>query len=338
VPDASRAFEFHGPWRLDLSATHYRPEAVKRTSVERGVVRLVATRSGQLSTQALYRVRSAAQRLALRLPEGVQFDTDPLRINGRPVVLERGDKGELFIPLVGRNPDEPFLLELRYSVEGGPSRLEIPELPGEPAVQKVYLCAYLPEEWALLGSRGPWTEERRRDDAGLVSWVSEGIKLEGNPADSFSHDGKLVVFSTLQPEAAPGGTLRLVTFDRRGVQLGLFAVVVVLGLVFVRRRWVERLALVAVLAIVVVLLGTLAPTFAEYVLDRRLILAVFVVLAVWVFASAFESIRREHRLRSQAIQANESPPTAEPPPVGAAVQPSPPAGSSQPLEGGEHHA
>jgi len=46
-----------------VAATRYQLEAVKHTSIERGLIRVVVTRGGPLAVQALYRVRSAGQRL-----------------------------------------------------------------------------------------------------------------------------------------------------------------------------------------------------------------------------------------------------------------------------------
>ncbi|MGD2110863.1 MAG: hypothetical protein PVI86_15905, partial [Phycisphaerae bacterium] len=152
---AARAFEFHDDWVLSVLATRYRLEELKRSSIERAFVRTVVTRSNQLSVQALYRMLSARQRLEVTLPEGVRFDTDPVRINGTPVSLERGREDEYFVPLVGRTPDTPFVLEIRYTVPEGGTLLTLPVFPSEPAVQKMYLGAYIPPERVLLGSRGP---------------------------------------------------------------------------------------------------------------------------------------------------------------------------------------
>ncbi len=160
VPSAARAFEFHDDWTLSITATRYQLEEVKRTSIERAVVRMVVTPAKIISVQALYRMRSARQRLAVHLPEGAAFDTQPLRINGRPVALEKG-QNEYFVPLVAATADTPFVLELRYTLEGDGSRLDLPDFPQEPAVVKAYLCVYLPETRTLLGVRGPWNEEFR---------------------------------------------------------------------------------------------------------------------------------------------------------------------------------
>ena len=112
------AFEFVDAWTLTIKATRYELEESKLTSVDRGRVRTVVLEQGELSIQALYRIRSARQRLAIRLPEGVEFDSQPLKIDGQPVTPERGDAGTIYAPLVDQDPDSDFLLELRYTVEG----------------------------------------------------------------------------------------------------------------------------------------------------------------------------------------------------------------------------
>ena len=69
VNDAALAFEFHDDWQLDMTATRYELTKVKRTSIERAVVRVAATLDNELIVQALYRLRSAHQRLAVQLPQ-----------------------------------------------------------------------------------------------------------------------------------------------------------------------------------------------------------------------------------------------------------------------------
>ena len=157
VAGAAAAFEFQGDWTLAAAVTRYQLEEIKRTSIDRAVVRMVVTPAGVISVQAVYRVQSARQRLTMRLPDDPQFDVDPLRLNGRSVALERGQKGEYFVPLLNANPDEPFLLEIRYTVSGDGSRLDLPAFVEDAAVQQVYLCVYLPADAALLGATGPWT-------------------------------------------------------------------------------------------------------------------------------------------------------------------------------------
>ncbi len=149
--------------------------------------------------QALYRMRSARQRLAVELPDGAAFDTQPLRINGRPVTLEKGEQNEYFVPLAAANADKPFVLELRYTLPATAAGSTLPAFPEEPAVVKAYLCVYLPETRTLLGVRGPWTEEFSWScDSSLrwqpsptpmpehlVDWVREGVNLSERSGRGF---------------------------------------------------------------------------------------------------------------------------------------------------------
>ena len=141
-------------------STRDQMEEIKRTSIDRAVVRMVVTPAGEISVQALSGTRGARQRLTLQLPPEAAFDTAPLRLDGRPVALERGDKeDEYYVPLLDSNADAPFLLELRYTVHGDGSNLVLPFFRDEAAVQKVYLCVYLPATQALVKVVGPWSDE-----------------------------------------------------------------------------------------------------------------------------------------------------------------------------------
>ena len=295
VAGAARAFEFHDEWALALTATRYQLEEVKRTSIERAVVRMVITRAGQVPVQALYRMRSARQRLSVSLPQDVQFDTEPLRINGRPVALERDTQGGFVVPLVSPNADEPFLLELRYAVPGDGRELELPVFPEEPAVQKVHLLAYAPEEWVLASFDGPWSQDffwRLGDwlqwrpastvnDTHLVAWVREGVNVQGNPAETFPTAGQLYAFSTLRPAAPPDGSLKLFLRDGRWLHAIVLGLVVLWGLGLVTARLANRALAVGVLLVALVLLGAFAPTLAFQILDGMLAAALVVVLIVW---------------------------------------------------------
>lgn len=290
----ARAFEFHeADWALGVRATRYKLEEVKGTSIERGLVRIVVTRGGHVAAQALYRLRSALQRLPLKLAPGAQFDTDPVRLNGRPVALERGQQDEFFVPLIGQNPDQPFVLEIRYTVGDGGTHLACPEFPSDPAVQKVYLCAFLPPEWAYLGARGPWTDEVQwrwndvtgfeplppRDD--LVPWVTAGVNMMGDAAETFQTDGQPYLFSALRPAAPPTGTLALVTVREWVLHAAIVAGVLVLGMLLLRARAPGRLFATGAFCIALVLAGVFLPTFSRQIVNGALLSAILIVMIVW---------------------------------------------------------
>jgi len=302
VKGAARAFEFHEDWALTVVATMYRLEEIKHTSIERALVRMVVAPNKQLSVQALYRARSARQRLLVALPEGAAFHSEPLRVGGRPVSLERGDAQAqtFYVPLTGQKPDEPFLLELRYVIREGGLDLAMPSFPEEPAVQRVYLSVWLPggrDGWDYIGATGPWTEEMvwhwyedefgwrpvaLRSDPDLINWVTEGLTVEGSPGQTFATDGRHHLFSTLQPAPPPDGNLNVYTLGGRTLAVAVFIVVLAAGLVLNFCRWTVRCVAVGALVAVLVLLGVFAPAFAHQVADWVLASAAFLVLVIWI--------------------------------------------------------
>ena len=296
ISDAAKAYEFHSQdWALAVSATHYQLEPVKRTSIEKALVRTVVTRSDQIAVQALYRVRSARQRLRVKLPEGVGFDTGPLRINGKVVALERGDQDEFLIPLVGLNADTPFVVDLRYTVPGGASRLDIPVFEDEPAVQKVYLSVYVPQQEVLMGSTGPWSQEMRWrlnipsgpqpmphiDDGSLISWITSGVSMPSNPGDAFQTDGQRYLFSTLRPLPPPGGALRLVTLDQTWLQAMIFIFISLGGTALLKTSTATRWLGIGSFVVALILIGVFLPTFSLQILDAATLTAVFLVWVIW---------------------------------------------------------
>ncbi len=306
VPAAARAFEFHDDWELKIVATRYELEEVKRTSIERALVRMVVTQADTISVQALYRMRSARQRLTVRLPAGAEFDAQPLRIGGRPATLEKGGENEYFIPLTGVATDKPFVIELRYTLEGDGSRIDPPAFPQEPAVVKEYLCVYLPETRRLLNAWGPWTEEFRwrcdgwlrwrpepiRSPDSLVGWV-QGNLTPGNPAEDFAADGEPYLFSTLRPAPPPEGSLRFNSIDSRWLSGLVFIATVLLGLLLLPARLPARALAVGAAVIALVLAGVFLPIFSMQILNGVLLAAIFVVAVMWTAgAVAHRSCRK----------------------------------------------
>ncbi len=296
IPGATRAWEFVDDWSLKLTATRYELEDVKRTSVERMLVRAVLTRSGKHSVQVLYRMLSARQRIAIEFPEGAEFDSQPVRINGIPVALERGEEDLLYLPLSESKPGEEFVLETRYSVPGGFDQFGLPHLPENPAVQKVYLQLYLPEERGLYHFDGPWTEEFRwdarknlywiprpnRSDKQLDSWITEDISVSAGPP--FQTDGVGYLFSTLRPEAPPASSIRLFVANRNLVSGILVALIALIGFALVRTSLATKLSAVAILLILGVVVGILAPILGYQLLNAPIYGGLTVVAIAWATA------------------------------------------------------
>jgi len=298
VTGAALALEFHEDWSLTVTATRYELQEIKRTSIERALVRMVVTRGKVTSVQAIYRMRSQRQRLEVELPENVLFDTEPLRINARPVTLEQGGtkKNRVAVPLIGLNPDAPFLLELRYTVSGAGLLLVCPAFPEEPAVQKVQLSVYLPKERAYLGSIGPWTDElvwwrtgifsfrpvAIRDDESLIAWVTEGMNLDTAFLRNFETDGDHYLFSTLRPLAPPKGSLRIVALHKDALMVLVAVIVIGAGVLLTPQGFRKRALAVGAAVVALVLLAVFFPTLTRQFTSGWLIAWIIIVLVVWV--------------------------------------------------------
>ncbi len=328
VKDAARAFEFHDDWQLSIRATRYEPKSVKATSIERGLVRMVVTRGDATGVQALYRMRSARQRLVVHLPGEVDFDARPVRINGRPVTLERGEPGEYFVPLVNQQQDEPFLLEMRYFIKGAGLTLRIPEFPKEPATQQVYLSAYVPRELTYLGYRGPWTDEMvwelrgfecrprgARPAGNLLAWVQEGLSVDRGSVGDFATDGRHLLYSTLRPVAGKAGALGISAVRGWWFRLLLVVAGVALGVALLPASLRLRAYVVGAGIIVLILLAVFAPSTSRAVVNNATAGGGLVVLVLWGLWFLVVTLPRLNAARKAAR--NQPPPMPPPMPATA---------------------
>ena len=292
--EAAQAFEYHGDWSLRIRATRYEPKEVKATSIERGLLRMVQTRSDVCSVQAIYRVASARQRLAIRLPASVEFDTQPLRINGRPVSLEQGEAGEYFIPLVGVEQGAPFVMELRYLLPDQDWTLSGPEFPREPAMQQVYLSVYVPRELSYLGKVGPWDEEMlwrgkgfelmpvsRRSDSQLIDWVTKGMSVDRDSLNSFATDGRQLCFSTLRPPAGEEGALHVRVIPSWILKSIVLSVILIIGVTLVTRPLRQRLVVIGAWLVGLMIAAVFVPSLVQSLVSNAAMTAGMAVLIVW---------------------------------------------------------
>ena len=338
VEDAARAFEFHDAWQLGVNVTRYELKEVKATSIDRGLVRMVVTRSDVTSVQGAYRMQSARQRLVVRLPGDVAFDAQPVRINGRPVPLEQGDTGDYFIPLASQQSDKSFLLEIRYTVRETGFHLKVPEFPQDPAVQQVYLATYVPRELSYLGKTGPWNDEMvwvlngfrswpRGNKTGdwLMEWVSEGTSADRSGLTSFATDGRYLLYSTLRPEAGEGGTLSIRMMRQWVLQSLVLALIIAVGLVLLPAHFALRSLAAGAALVSLVFSGVFMPSFVRAMVNNATVGAGFVVLVIWVLwfllitrprdpqVQALKDARQEARLdKLRGRKTKKSPPGAVP--------------------------
>ncbi|MFT5122691.1 MAG: hypothetical protein ACI9TH_003069 [Kiritimatiellia bacterium] len=292
VSDAAQAYEFLGDWALNVEATRYETREVKATSIERGLVRTVITRGSVNSVQAVYRMRSKEQRLTITLPPKVDFDSQPLRINGRPVPLEQGQKGEFFVPLTSLEQDKAFLLELRYIVADQGKLITGPVFPGDPAIQQVYMSVHYPDNRAYIGHAGSWNEEMvwvlngfstyprgKKSGKALVAWVSEGLNVNREGLNSFAMDGRSLLFSTLRPEAS--GVLRIRLIPAVALNLLVLAVVIAIGITQLNASMGRRALVVGAALVAVILVAVFAPSLARSLVTNGAMAAGAVVLIIW---------------------------------------------------------
>ncbi len=323
-PDASRAFEFQSDWNMQIAATRYALEQVKQTSIERAFIRAVVTRSNRIGVHATYRMRNASQRLSLKLPEGAEFDSQPLLINGQSASLERGGANQLYIPLAGNDPTQALLVELRYTTPGDHTQIDLPVFPDAPAVQTAYLGVFLPKERTLLASNGPWTNEFElvanswkaeprcnRDANALMSWVKEGVNT--TRATDFQTDGVMYLYSTLRPEEGAAGALKLVAIDEKWWTAAILFGLLGFGLLFLFYSVQTKVVAVAALVAILIAVGAIASTFASQLLNTPAILGGLLVLVLWGSREILYGFRRlEKRRASIVAQSDAAPPIATP--------------------------
>ena len=347
VGNAAMAFEFVDDWSLKLTATRFELQELKRTSISRALVRAVALRQNELSVQCLYQMRSVGQRVSIQMPAGfdaaTSFDDQPISINGRRVTPERGGQNLIYVPLTGLNSDEPFLLEIRYTTPGDPHQIDLPLFIDEPAVQKVYLCVYLPFERALLQKSGDWTDEavdeHTNSIAGLLSsnnpnlmldrmfrrrsenvdqylnWVQDGVSMESSANQRFEVDGRPYVFSALRPKPAPDGSLQLRTINMTLLNFLVFGVIGLLGLVLLRTRFTTQLAGAMFVIAAFMVICVFFPLISEHLFSEALLLTVGVVGLAWLASNAtrwFRDVRESPPEQSRPLPDQNDPAVTSP--------------------------
>lgn len=294
IPDAALAFAFQRDWALTATLVKYEPVDVKATSIDRGWVRQVITRSGEVSVQAFYQLRSTRQRLELRLPPEAEFDAQPLHVNGRAVSLERGGEGQVYLPLTGFKADQAVLLELRYNLRDGGRVLRLPHFPEDPAVQKIYLSVHVPENKVYLGHRGGWNPEYiwrvtegfrlmpsgNRTPDSLWAWVNDGVGVEDDPLDRLPTDGQRVLYSTLRPDTE-AVALRISSMSVRIFYILLIGLGLGLGLLLVRATVRTRLMVSVLLLAGLTLAGVFMPSLAHAVVNDATAAAALLVVLIW---------------------------------------------------------
>jgi len=322
IENAAAAFEFVGQWTLNLMATRYELEEVKRTSIECGLVRAVMVNNARtLSVQALYQVKSVQQRLTIAMPRGATFDLAPT-INGNTVTLEKdssdtGDTAVYFVPLSSTDPEKSFLVELRYSQPLSGGQILLPTFPAEPAVQEMYVAVYVPSDRALKSFKGMWMPLFRTsadwsfmkfqrmsvwNDPSIENLMGQMMQATGTAASSNrpfatgggGGGGQAYLFSTLQPGTDKEAVLKVATIKQSvfyGTALGVF---VLFAVALTRLRWHGRLAGIAFGAVCVLALGIVNPTLVAMLgsfdsgFPAELGYAAMLMMLIWIVMSCID--------------------------------------------------
>ncbi len=327
IGDAAAAFEFHDDWSLQLIATRYKLEEVKRTSIERGLVRanLIFSKSGtEISAQALYRIRSVEQRLEVLMPLAAKIND--ARINGRNVVLESGGATDKYlIPLNSVPPDTPFTLEIRYEYIWS-ANVRLPmffyESHGKttPAVQLTNVVIFVPEDRIVVGYRPEWSKEFTfHRNAEVVNHKNLSSLLDefgDRGRDDFPTSGVPYLFSTLTADLGNGIVLMIT--GKAIANVIPFCVLLLLGLASLFVGWKRRFQDAVSLLIIAVLFGFAWPTLAELWSSQSGVWwGFFVVALLWTLQAMGQGIAvlREHCKRlPKPEQKPDEKPVAEPAP------------------------
>ena len=314
VAAAATAMEFFEDWQLDLIATRFQNEEVKRASIEEGLLQVVSVRSSEnLTARAVYRIRSVKQRIGVTLPDGAVVNE--VRINGRLVALEsdreQADNGKsrlYLIPLNSVTPDTPFLLELRYMYPGTVASISVPAFPGEsldaagsiPAVQNMSLIVYVPDDSVVVHYKGAWTPHFRYRAVLPVTRVENhpGIDTiiqnitQGRPPGNFSVAGNPYLFTTLQPGAGPKDVLRLITMKEKTLRGTVYGFLIIAALALAPFPWKIRLPIVILLAMLL-LLGGIYCTITKMYLSQQKVFAnmLWLIVLFWVVVSLYRWCR-----------------------------------------------
>ena len=312
--------EFHsGAWELKMRVTRYQTEKVKSSSVERGVVRAVRTKGGSTSMQAVFHISSVKQRVPVKLPENAVFDSNPVRINGKSVTLEKGAPGEFFIPfaVAGKDTGAKLLLEIRYVIPDSDRPILIPQFDDDCAIQKVVLLVYIPKDKAILNISGPWNAEnvyalsgfmtlKPRARAGYGSIMAETFKRDLDwewdkameTINSFAVDGHPLMFSALQPVRGDKGALVLTCAPSWICKAIAIAIILLCGALLAARPLWYKLLAIGFAIVLWAILAVFAPCLAFVLASNASGTAALIVLSIWALASYRQN---EARLKTMDI-------------------------------------
>lgn len=305
VAGAAVAMEFHQAWSVNLDIHRYELESIELSAIELGLIDVQIAKGGKSRVHAVYRVKSAAQRIAVVFPQGAKIPNDPLSINGEAVGIEKGapadtvdsnNQKNYLIPLNTITPGEDFVLELKYSIESDGFTVRIPEFTDLHAINQIFMVVHLPSDTVLLDYSGDWDDhlpssfletiqrsllfdfenQGSVDVHSLLNNITQ-TKVDVQLGNQFGNHDTLT-FSAINPSSSPLqlSTLSLTTFH--SFMFGFLVVVTLAGL------WLGvRNQIITVLVLVSVSLGIvlIKPILASHMPFSGLFAGVGLMCVIW---------------------------------------------------------
>jgi hypothetical protein len=306
VEGAAVAMEFHQAWSVKLDIHRYELESIELSAIELGVIDVQIAKGGKSRVHAVYRVKSAAQRIAVTFPQGSKIPNDPLSINGEVVGIEKGTIADVdetagnqetyLIPLNTITPGEDFVLELKYSIESDGFNVRIPEFTDLHAINQIFMAVHLPSDTVLVDYSGDWDDHLPSSfletiQRNLLYYSeTEGIveihsllnnitqaQVDVQLGNQFSNQNTLI-FSAINPSSSP---LQLSTVSLSKFHLIMFGFLVVVTLVGL---WVGvRNQIITVLLLVFASFGIvlIKPIIASHMPFSGLFLGGALMCVIW---------------------------------------------------------
>ena len=132
----------------------------------------------------------------------------------------------------------------------------------------------------------------------LLNWVHEGVASDSAANQKFEVDGRPYVFSALRPEPAPAGSLQLRTINMTLLNVIVFGMIGLLGLILVRSKLTTQLAGALLVVAGLVFVGVFFPLVTEHLFGEALLLTAGVVGLAWAVANVgrwFREIMKSRR-------------------------------------------
>ncbi|MFO0943684.1 MAG: hypothetical protein U0930_23355, partial [Pirellulales bacterium] len=324
VKQAAQAFEYQGEWRLSLEATRFALQAISTTNIERAYIQATLTRSDQIAIQAAFRMKNSRQRVALKLPVEAEFNSQPLRINGEVVSLERGVDGVYFIPMSSSDPSIATLVEISYLFNGKPNSIPLPVFPDEPSIQKVYLELEMPKEWVLISTNRRWNEEFGWQMEGwqfvpenllsgqtIQNWVADGTstKRAVNSSGTMRGTEQSFLFSSVRPGKEQDQSFEIRAIDNRWLAAMVLLGFIVLTILMLRSTWKSRIIVAALVVSVLMALGLFAPLLSRQLLNYPASIGAAIAALFWSgqsLASLGSLARRSNLVSTSRLSENET--------------------------------